>query len=497
MSALRIGEPEALGALPEAEPGTAGVPGGSPLGMRSEEMRELAHAATEILISRIEQLRESGAWEGDFWDALEAKLNEPPPEDGTPAIQVMKRAVDDVLRFATRLDHPRTFAFVPTAPTWPSVVADFLAAGFNANVCTWLVASGPSELELVVLNWFRRWIGYPETAGGLLTSGGSAASLDALVAARHHAGNPKRPTVYISDQGHSALPRAAIIVGIHREHIRTIPTDERFRMDIESLRRAVAEDREAGLSPVAVCANAGTTSSGTIDPLGPMADFCEAEGIWLHADAAYGGFAVLTDEGKRLLAGIERADSVCLDAHKWLFQPYEVGCILVKDFRSLESSFAVRPSVLQDTVWGSNHTNLTDRGLQLSRSFRALKVWMSIETFGVAAFRQAVANGLELGRRAEEFIQQSSSMEMLSPASLGIVCFRVNPEGAGLTEEEIDKVNRGILARVFWDGRAFMSSTMLRDRFSLRFCILNHTTTWEDVRETLEAIEGFGREAMS
>ena len=470
--------------------------GGSPLEMPADEMRELANAAVEILVRRVETLRENGAWEGDFLDALDASLGEAAPEEGTPAMEVLQRAVNDILPFATRLDHPRTFAFVPTTPTWPSVVADFLAAGFNANVCTWLVASGPSEIELVVLNWFCKWIGYPDSAGGLLTSGGSAASLDALVAARHAAGNPVRPSVYINDQSHSALPRAAIIVGVAREHIRTIPTDDRLRMDLEALRRAVAEDRAAGLNPVAVCANAGTTGSGTIDPLGPMADYCEAEEIWLHADAAYGGFAVITKEGKQLLSGIERADSVCLDAHKWLFQPYEAGCILVKDAANLELSFAVRPSVLQDTVWGRNHTNLTDRGLQLSRGFRALKIWMSIQTFGMAAFREAVANGIELARRAEEFIQESSTMEMLSPASLGIVCFRVNPERADLSEEEVDKVNRGILARVFWDGRAFVSSTMLRDKFALRFCILNHTTTWVDVRETLEAIEGFGQESM-
>ncbi len=477
--------------------GAGPISGGNPLIMPPEEMRELAHSAVEILISRAEQLRDNGAWEGDFWEALAAKLDEAPPEDGRPAEEVLQKAVTDVLTFATRLDHPRTFAFVPTTPTWPSVVADFLAAGFNPNVCTWLVASGPSKVELVVLNWFRKWIGYPDSAGGLLTSGGSAASLDALVAARHDAGNPSNPSVYITDQGHSALPRAAIIVGVQREHIRTIPTDGNLRMDVDALRRAVAEDRAAGLHPVAVCANGGTTSTGTIDPLESIADFCETEGVWLHVDAAYGGFSIITEEGKRLFKGIERADSICLDAHKWLFQPYEAGCILVKDARKLETSFAIRPSVLQDTVWGKNHTNLTDRGLQLSRSFRALKIWMSVKTFGMEAFRQAISNGLDLARGAEEFVRQSPMLEMLYPASLGVVCFRVNPEDAGLSEEEVDRVNRGLLARVFWDGRAFLSSTMLRDKFSLRLCILNHTTTWEDVRETLETIEAFGREAMS
>ena len=169
----------------------------------------------------------------------------------------------------------------------------------------------------------------------------------------------------------------------------------------------------------------------------------------------------------------------------------------MKDVRTLESAFAVRHDVLQDTIWGANHPNLSDRGLQLSRSFRALKVWMSVQTFGMAAFRRAVAKGMELAARAEESIRESPILEMLNPASLGIVCFRVNPTNTALDEEALEKINRNVLARVFWEDRAFMSSTSLRKTFSLRLCILNHTTTWDDVRETLEVIERFGREALS
>ena len=213
------------------------------------------------------------------------------------------------------------------------MLADFIAAGYNINACTWLVASGPSQLELVVIDWFRRWLGYPEGAGGLFTSGGSAASLDAFVAAREAAGHPERGTVYMSDQSHTAFLRAAIIAGIRRECIRKVPTDRHFRLDMDALAEQVARDRADGFNPVAICANAGTASTGTIDPMDAMADYCASEGIWLHVDAAYGGFAVVTGAGKRLLAGIERADSIGLDAHKWLFQPHEAGCLLVKDVR--------------------------------------------------------------------------------------------------------------------------------------------------------------------
>ena len=262
-----------------------------------------------------------------------------------------------------------------------------MAAGYHVNQCTWLTSSGPSQLELVVIDWIRRWLGYPESAGGLFTSGGSAASVDAFVAAREAAGHPERATVYMSDQSHSAHIRAARIVGVRPDCVRMIPVDNRFRLDMESLARTVAEDRAAGFNPIAVCANAGAASTGAIDPLEAMADYCEAQGIWLHVDAAYGGFAIVTEKGKRLLRGIERADSIGLDAHKWFFQPYEAGSLMVKDIRTLERAFAVKHDVLQDTIWGANHPNFSDRGLQLSRSVRALKVWVSIQTFGMAAFR--------------------------------------------------------------------------------------------------------------
>lgn len=488
------------GETPENEHESGGEVGSQShdgLRMAPELMLDLARKAAEFLVERIEGLPKESAWEGDFQQILADKLMEDPPEQGRPAAEVLERAAREVLPIALRNDHPRQFAFIPSAPTWPGVLADFMAAGYQVNQCTWLTSSGPSQLELVVIDWLRRWIGYPESAGGLLTSGGSAASLDAFVAAREAAGHPERATIYMSDQSHSALIRAAKIVGIRPECIRRIASDERFRLDVEAFVRAVAEDRAAGFNPIAVCANAGAGSTGAIDPLEAMADYCEAERIWLHVDAAYGGFAIVTERGKALLRGIERADSINVDAHKWFFQPYEAGCLLVKDVRTLEHAFVIPHDMLQDTIWGANHPNFSDRGLQLSRSVRALKIWMSVQTFGMAAFRRAVSNGMTLAGQAEEYIRASPILEMLNPASLGIVCFRVNPEASALDEEALEKINRNVLARVFWEDPAFMSSTRLRKRFSLRLCIVNYTTTWDDVRETLEAIERFGREALS
>ncbi len=302
--------------------------------------------------------------------------------------------------------------------------------------------------------------------------------------------------MYMSDQSHTAFLRAAIIAGIRRECIRKVPSDRHFRLDMEALAQAVAEDRAAGYNPIAICANAGTASAGAVDPLEAMADYCAEEGIWLHVDAAYGGFAVLAERGKQLLAGIERADSIGVDAHKWLFQPYEAGCLLVKDLRTLENALRVNHDVLQDTIWGSDHPNFSDRGLQLSRSFRALKVWMSIQTFGMAAFRRAVGNGMGLAVRAEDYVRASAVLEIVSAASLSIVCLRVNPGNSGLDEQDLKEINGNVLAQVFWDDPAFVSSTSLHGKSSLRLCIVNHNTTWDDVRETLEAVERFGRAAL-
>ncbi len=468
--------------------------GESELALPREQMRALAERAVELTLDRLEGLRGEPAWRGATRAELEALLREPAPEEGRPALDVLERAGRDILPVASRVDHPRFFAFVPGSATWPGVLADFLCGGYNTFQGTWLSASGPSQLELVVLDWFREWIGYPETAGGLFTSGGSAASLDAFVAAREAAGAPERATVYMSDQSHSALFRAATIVGVRPERVRKVPSDPHYRMDMDALERMVDEDRAAGLRPIAVCANAGATNTGAVDPLPAVADYCSGEGIWMHVDGAYGAFAVLTEKGKKLLTGLERADSIAMDPHKWLFQPFEAGCLLVKDVARLEAAFAVQPEYLQDAQWGREHANFSDRGLQLTRQFRALKVWMSIQTFGLGAFRRAVAKGMELAERAEEYVRASRLLEIANPASLGVVCFRYHPFGANYPAERLEALNKKVQARVIETGTAMMSSTRLRGTYSLRFCILNHDTTWTDVRETLAAIERFGRE---
>ena len=464
----------------------------SELEMSPERMRELAHRATDLIVSRIEALPGEAAWLGGSRAELEPIMREPPPEQGRSPEEVLERAASQILPIAGRVDHPRFFAFVPSSPTWPGVLADYMAAGHNIFQGTWLGASGPSQLEVVVIDWFREWIGYPETGGGLFTSGGSAASLDAFVAAREAAGAPEGATVYVSDQAHTALTRAARIVGIRPERIRVVPSDDHYRIDVAVLADMIAEDRSNGFTPITVCGNAGATNTGAVDDLDALADLCEREEIWFHVDAAYGGFAILSEYGKKIFVGLDRADSIAMDAHKWLFQPFETGCLMVRDVRKLEQAFAVHPEYLQDTEWGAEHPNFGDRGLQLSRSFRALKVWMSIQVFGMEAFRRSVSKGIELAQKAEEYVRASETLEIANPASLGVVCFRINPRGSGLADDVLERLNEAVQARIIADHVAMMSSTRLRGRYSLRLCILNHTTTWGDVLYTLQSIEEFG-----
>ncbi|HWN06757.1 MAG TPA: aminotransferase class I/II-fold pyridoxal phosphate-dependent enzyme [Steroidobacteraceae bacterium] len=464
------------------------------LRLTERDMRRLAESATESLLVRLAGLRDDVPWRGAKRADLEKILREPAPEQGQDPVKVLERAVQDILPIAGRVDHPRFFAFVPSAPTWPGVIADFLAAGFNTFQGTWLGAGAPSQVELVVIDWIRDWIGYPESAGGLFTSGGSAAILDAFVAAREKAGAPDRPAIFLSDQTHSAVERAARIIGVRPEAIVVVPSDADYRLALPALGEAVRKARADGLSPIAVCANAGTTNTGAIDPLPEIADFCAAEDIWLHVDGAYGGFAVLSDAGRILLAGIERADSISLDAHKWLYQPFEAGCVMVKDVGDLVRAFSVNPDYLQDTKLGLEHVNFADRGYQLTRSFRALKVWMSIQTFGLARFREAIARTIQFASDAGALVAGSESLELLGPPSLGVLCFRYRPRDAGWTPARIDALNEAIQGRVIQSGAAMISSTRLRGTYSLRLCIMSHQTTWDDVTGTIRRIEAFGHE---
>ena len=383
-------------------------------------------------------------------------------------------------------NHPGYFAFIPYFTTWPGALAELIAAAINVSPWAWMESPAATQIELEVIDWFRGWLGMPESTAGLLVSGGSAANLTALLVAREAAGGPSEDSVvYVSDQGHSSLARTARAMGLRPHQIRVLPTDDRWRLQPETVIAAVGADRRAGRVPIALCASAGSTSTGAVDPLPGLADLCAAEGLWLHVDAAYGGFAALTPEGRALLTGIERADSVTVDPHKWLFQPLECGGVLVRDGERLARTFAIHPDYLDSTeTHTTGEANLGEWGLQLSRGTHALKVWMSVQAFGLAAFRAAIDRNMELAAYAEELVHGHDTLTLMAPASLGIVCFR--REWPGCDEAETERRGIALADALERSGDAFVSTTRLAGRHAIRLCILNPTSGAAHVRRVIE-----------
>jgi glutamate/tyrosine decarboxylase-like PLP-dependent enzyme len=381
-------------------------------------------------------------------------------------------------------------AYIPSSPTFPSLLGDWLATGFNFYAGVWSVGAGPNEIEMVVLEWFCDWLSMPAGSSGLLTTGGSAANLTAMVAARHAAvergEDIKKLTVYTSAQAHSSVVRAAWIAGLDRTNVRTVEMDNLFRIDVDSLEQSIERDRADGLTPFAVVASAGTTNTGSVDPLDQIADICERNKLWLHVDAAYAGFAVLTEEGKNALGRLDRADSITLDPHKWLFVPFECGCLMVRDPAKLHSAFHIMPEYLKDVAAGEEEVNFADRGEQLTRYSRALKIWVSIQYFGTRAIAAAIQDAMDRARLLESMVKSDSRFELLSPAQFGIVCFRAHPVGAD--QAALDALNERINSTVVSEGRFLISSTRLNGKFSLRMCTLGFRTTPDDVRELFQTI---------
>jgi aromatic-L-amino-acid/L-tryptophan decarboxylase len=461
-----------------------------PLGLDPETMRRLGYQTVDMLVDRLSAVAEGPVIRRADRQEMEERLAEPPPEAPQDFDEILGRLGTDVLPFASVTGHPRYFAFIPGCPTWPASLGDLIASVSNIENSSWLESAGPSELELVVLDWFKEWIGYPAEAEGVLVSGGSAANMTALACAREAmlGAMSERVVAYVSDQAHSSVARAARVLGFRPEQVRVLPTDERFRMRPDALVDAMDADMRAGLRPLFVSASAGSTNTGAVDPLPELAEICKERGAWLHVDGAYGGFATLTGRGRRLLQGIELADSVTLDPHKWLYQPFECGCLLVRRGHYLREAFEITPDYLKDTEVLAREVNFADRGVQLSRMCRALKLWVSLKYFGVAAFRMAIDRSLDLAREAQARIENSGKLELLVPATLGVVCFRRRFEGVD-DEDELARLNAGLVEGLTASDEGHLSSTRLRGRYALRMCVLNHTSTSGDVDRVLDWIE--------
>jgi aromatic-L-amino-acid decarboxylase len=446
-----------------------------PLSLPPEEMRRLGYRVVDRIVDRLSGLDELPPIRVGDAAALRAALGGPPPEAAGDPDAALDALFEQVLPYVQAPDHPRFFARIGSPSNYMSVLADAAASGFNVFAGSWTGGSGPSAVELVVLDWLRQLCGLPEGAEGVLVTGGSVASLVALAAARTARFGDRAPegaVAYVSSEGHASIPRALRILGI--AHVRTVTAGPDCRLAAADVRSAIEADRTAGREPFCVVGTAGTTSTGAVDPLGELADL----GLWLHVDGAYGAPAALTDAGRAAVAGMERADSLVLDPHKWLFQPYEIGCTLVREPGLLERTFALSGAYLRDTLGGA--VDFRDRSVQLTRGGRALKLWLSIRVFGLAAFRDAVARGIALAEHAEALLRERPGWEVVSPAQLAIVCFR---------REGDDALQSRIAAAMVADGFAAPSTTEVGGRVALRLCTLNPRTTPEDVARTIERME--------
>ncbi len=460
----------------------------------AQALRDYGEAVLGYLVNHHETLPEQALGRTASRAEMEALLREPPPETPQPFHDVLGTFAERVAPFACRINHPRFLAFIPAAPNFVAVLGDLLCAGTNFFAGVWLEAAGPSMVELVVLDWFRAFLGLPPETQGVLTGGGSEANLTALVVAREQLSVEQRgrAVLYLTEQRHWSVDRAAKIMGLMPKQLRPVPEDERFQLDPDKLRKFVAADRAAGLHPWAVVANGGATNTGTVDPLALLADVCRDERLWLHVDAAYGWAAVLTDAGRRDLDGIGRADSVTLDPHKWLAQPFEAGCVLVRDGRLLVETFAMRPDYMQDVEPGRDEVNFADHGLALTRRFRALKIWLSLKVLGVGWFRDLVTRSCQLAELGAGQLEREPVFDILSPRRLSVVCFRYVPATGRRGDADLDRLNLALIDAVRASGRAFLSSTRLGGRVAIRVCFVNWLTTTADVEEVVGLLKQLG-----
>jgi aromatic-L-amino-acid decarboxylase len=384
----------------------------------------------------------------------------------------------------THWNHPGFFAYFAITGSAPGILAEFLSAALNVQAMLWRTSPAATELEAVALSWLRKLLGLPETFEGVIYDTASISTLHALAAARERAvpavrsqglagrsGLP-RPRVYCSDQTHSSIDKAVILLGLGHESLRKVPSDAEFRMRSDALEAAVAEDRSNGWQPLAVVATVGTTSSTSVDPVEEIAVLCRRESIWLHVDAAYAGVAAMVPGHEWVLRGAEHADSLVVNPHKWLFTPFDLSVLFCRHMDLVRAAFALTPEYLK-SVEAAPVRNLMDTGIQLGRRFRALKLWMVLRHFGADGLRARLAEHMRLARLFATWVDESPLFERLAPVHFSVVCFRAT----GVGDEISDVLNEQIVESVNATGKIFVSHTRLDGRYAIRLAIGNlHTT---------------------
>jgi len=499
-------------------PGTS-RPAGSSLDISEAEMHELSSQVTKLVTEYFAEISTLPVFPETSGGQTVARIGASPPLEGEP----LERLINDcriIFENSRHNGHPRFFGYVASPATPPGAFADLLASTLNSNVTSWRSGPAATEIERTVVGWLASLIGYSDESQkshGLLTSGGSMANLTALlIAHRAKSGlavastglwNSHAPmTIYASDQIHMSIPKAADILGLGRAQVRSVESDDRFRLKVASLRQKLANDLEKGLKPFCVVASAGTVNTGAVDPLNEIADIANEFGLWFHIDGAYGALAALDETKRTLFRGLERADSISLDPHKWLYVPIDSGCLLFRDEESARAAFS-----FEGADYIKVHEQNADEafafwnyGPELSRRFRSLKIWLTLRYYGVRRIAQSISEDNALAAYLAEQVQAAMDFELLAPPELSICCFRHVPPSlqerirtpgadSAAIEAELDRLNTNIMNAVQRGGRAYLSSAIIRGKFALRTCITNFRTTRNDIDQTLEIIRDAAR----
>jgi len=473
----------------------------------AERAREFAERTVDLWTEFLERLPSLSVATDASQSRVEAAIARPIPEEPLPDDELFDHLRQLTFDWSMYPGHPRFMAYISGSGTIPGAAADLLASGLNMNLGGWRLSPSATEVELALVRWFAEQFGLPAEANGLFTSGGAMANFIALKAARDHqagwgirtdgvaAGPAMR--IYASEEVHVVSDRAADMLGMGMDAVRKIPTDDVYRMRVSELRTAIAADRASGLRPIVVVATAGTVATGAIDPLEEIAAVCHEEGLWLHVDAAYGGPAVLAEDLRPLFAGIEHADSIAFDPHKWLYTPHSGGVVLVRDPSALPAAFGAHASYVHEDKERSQHgVDLGMMGPQFSRGFQALKVWVSLLAHGRRAYAARISHDAELARYMAARVGEREEFELSAPVTLSICCFRYVPPDLALLGDEreryLDALNARVMTEIQLDGRAYCSNAVLRERFVLRACIVNFRTEAGDVDALLDLAAELG-----
>lgn len=462
-----------------------------------QAMRALGHRMVDDMMTYLETVRERPVWQ-PIPARVRAYFQQPAPVKPEGFGHAYEDFIQFVLPHPMGNIHPRFWGWVIGTGTPFGMLADMLAAGMNPNV-----GGGDhvaNLVELQVLDWCKVILGYPAEASGLLVSGGSMANLVGLTVARNSRGrfyvrrrglhaSPKKMTLYGSREMHSSVQKSVELLGLGSDALRQLPVNAAFQIDLQALEAAIANDRAAGFQPFCVIGNAGTVNTGAIDPLTGLADICAREGLWFHVDGAFGALAMLSPVLRALLVGMDRADSLAFDLHKWMYMPYEVGCVLVRREEEHRLAFSLTPDYLAHGERGlaAGAKWFSDYGVQLSRGFRALKVWMSIKEHGLEKYGRLIQQNVDQARYLASLVEATPNLQLIAPVPLNIVCFRYVVDRAA--DASLNEVNQELLIQLHESGIAVPSYTLIDGKYALRVAITNHRSRREDfdlfVREVI------------